>query len=247
MKYVVGNWKMYTTVPEAVAYFGKLEDGLRDQVHGGRDLPTVIVAPPFISLSPLQDIADDRIARFAAQNCHWEELGEYTGEISPAMLDGLADYVLIGHSERRDMGETDEIIAKKVVAAAEAGLTPILFVGEENPADIATHHTEQELTRGVSLVDLKEHNVIVAYEPLWTIGADEPADSDHIGGVARHLKEKLRDFGAESPTVLYGGGVTSQTVDHVADIDDIDGLVVSRASLEYAEFLKIVDKLGQAS
>ncbi|MFN2504961.1 MAG: triose-phosphate isomerase, partial [Acidimicrobiales bacterium] len=133
MKYLLANWKMHTTVEQAVALVQVIQEGLRERTSRGRQLPSVIVCPPFVSLAPVRAVVDERLVRLGAQNCHWEKEGPHTGEIPPVMLTGLAQYVLVGHSERRAAGESDEQIARKVMAAAAADLTPILFVGEDEP------------------------------------------------------------------------------------------------------------------
>jgi len=138
VKHFLANWKMYTTVSEAVALSQAIQDGLRHRSDDGRRLPVPIICPPFVSLVPVCAAIDGDVVRLGAQNCHWEREGPHTGEISPTMLQGIVDCVMLGHSERRAAGETDEQIAKKVAAVAGAGLIPILFVGEDEPdADAA--------------------------------------------------------------------------------------------------------------
>ncbi|MGH4022851.1 MAG: triose-phosphate isomerase [Gammaproteobacteria bacterium] len=246
MKYVLANWKMYPTVSEAVALVTKIQRGLQDPARGTGALPTVIVCPPFLSLTVLAGITDRRLLRLGAQNCHWEAEGPYTGEVSPTMLAGVADYVLIGHSERRATGETDEQIAKKVCAAATAGLTPILFVGEDEPTDAAVHHAERRLTRGLATVDLGVHEVLVVYEPTWAVGADAPADAGHVRDVVAHLKERLTELGTEHGEIIYGGSVTAGNVEQFAGIETLDGVGATRASLDEREFLRIIDQVAAA-
>lgn len=246
MKYVIGNWKMHTTVPEAVALAGKIEDGLHDQVQGGQTLPTVVLCPPFVSLTALSDVVDGRVIQFGAQNMHWEPSGPFTGEISSKMLKDLVRYVIIGHSERRLMGETDEQIAQKVAAAYQADLCPILCVGEAKPTDQAAGHVEDELREGLAAIDPKSvERLIVAYEPIWAVGTGSPADEKHIGEVISYLKEILAGLGVKSADVVYGGGITKQSVKHVLTVPGVDGLLVGGASLNDQEFLSIVGEVAR--
>lgn len=246
MRYVLANWKMYTTVGEAVALFGTVQAGLRSRAARGGRLPLPIICPPFVSLAPVRDLADDDLVRLGAQNCHWEREGPHTGEISPAMLHDLVSYVLIGHSERRAAGETDEQIARKVAAAAEVGLVPILFVGEEEPTGDAAEESEQQLGRGLARVDLTRHRVMVVYEPAWAVGADQAADTGHVGTVVERLKGWLRQRGTSDPDVLYGGTVTDENIDDFTTLDVLDGVGATRASLDAETFLALVDRVAGA-
>jgi triosephosphate isomerase len=122
VKYLLANWKMHTTVAQAVTVVQAIQAGLRERISRAQLVPSVIVCPPFVSLVPVRAVVDERLVRLGAQNCHWAREGPYTGEISPVMLTGLTRYVLLGHSDRRAAGESDEQIARKVVAVADAGL-----------------------------------------------------------------------------------------------------------------------------
>jgi len=244
VKYLIANWKMYPTVDEALALLGTLQDGLRERARPGRSLPLLIVCPPFVSLVPMRAMADPHLVRLGAQNCHWEQKGPYTGEVSPAMLKGLADYVRIGHSERRAAGETDEQIARKVAAAAESGLVHVLFVGEDEPGEEAVAQTEQRLAQGFSRVDAGTQRLLVVYEPAWAIGADRPADAEYVRGMVELLKGRLRQAGAEDPEVVYGGTVADENVEQFAGVEALDGVGATRASLDAEEFLAMVDRLG---
>lgn len=244
MEYVLSNWKMFVAGQRATELLEGIQAGLARWSSDGREPPTVIVCPPFVSLAPLQALLDRRLVRLGAQNCHWEAEGPYTGEVSATMLAELVEYVLIGHSERRAAGETDEQIAKKVSAAAAAGLTPILFVGEDEPTSAATAETERRLEEGLSKLDLDRHPVLVVYEPTWAIGAERPAEPEHVGAVARQLKGRLRELGVGRPQVIYGGTVNADNVDRFADVDALDGVGATRAGLEASELLRIVDRVA---
>jgi triosephosphate isomerase (TIM) len=243
MKYVLANWKMYPTVDQAVALLTDIQDGLLGRVRAGATLPGVIVCAPFVSLVPLRAIADDGVVRLGAQNCHWEQEGPYTGEVSSRMLRGLVDYVMVGHSDRRTRGETDEQVAGKVAAVAEAGLVPILFVGEDTRDDDAIRQTEHRLRRGLSRVDVERRPVLVVYEPSWAIGAEEAAPAEHVGAVVDRIKAVLSELGTPAPAVIYGGTVAEQNIDELARLEVLDGVGATRASLEARTLLAIVDRL----
>jgi triosephosphate isomerase len=239
---------MYPTVRQAVALFTtvqrEIQRGLQDPARGIRALPTVIVCPPFPLLPTLADIADPRLLRLGAQDCHWQAEGPYTGEVSPTMLAEWADYVLIGHSERRSAGETDEQIAMKVAAAAAAGLTPVLFVGEDEQTDTAIDHAERRLTRGLAAVDLGQHDVLIVYEPTWAVGADAPADVGHVRDAVAHLKKRITELGAEHTEIIYGGTVTADNIEQFIGIETLDGVGATRASLDGRSFLRIIDQVA---
>jgi triosephosphate isomerase len=244
--YVLANWKMYPGPDEATALFARIQDHLRDASRRPLALPIVIVCPPAIALMPIRAMVDRRLVRLGAQNCHWEASGPYTGEISAAMLAGLVDYVLIGHSERRRAGETDEQIARKVAAVAANAMTPVLFVGEDEPTAAATEETEDRLERGLARVDVARRPVLVVYEPTWAIGVDAPAAADHVGAVAARLKERLREKGAQRPEVIYGGSVMADNVGQFTAIDVLDGVGATRATLDVRQFATIVEHVARA-
>jgi|AntDryMetagUQ889_1029465.scaffolds.fasta_scaffold15888_1 triosephosphate isomerase len=244
MRYVLANWKMYPTVSQAVALFTTIQRGLQGSARGSRALPTVIVCPPFPLLPTLAGITDRRLLHLGAQNCHWHAEGPYTGEVSPTMLAEWVDYALIGHSERRSAGETDEQIAMKVGAAAAAGLTPVLFVGEDEQTDAAIHHAEQRLIRGLAEVDLRRYHVLIVYEPTWAVGADAPADVGHVREVVAHLKMRITELGAEQGEIIYGGTVTADNVEQFIGIETLDGVGATRASLDGRDFLRIIDQVA---
>ncbi len=244
MRYLLANWKMHTTVGEAVALLVRIQEGLRDRARRGAPLPLPIVCPPFVSIMPMRAVADPELVRLGAQNCHWEPQGPFTGEVSAPMLADLVDYVLIGHSERRAAGETDEQFALKVAAAAEAGLTPILFVGEDEPSSSATQETARRLEAGLARADLARRHVVIVYEPTWAVDAERPAEAEHVEGVVARLKDKLVELGAERPEVIYGGTVNDANVDELARLEVLDGLGATRASLRPETFFTVIDRMA---
>jgi triosephosphate isomerase len=246
VKYLLANWKMHTTVEQAVALVQAVQEGLRERASRGQQLPSVIVCPPSVSLVPLRTMVDQRLVRLGAQNCHWEKEGPHTGEISPLMLVGLAQYVLVGHSERRVAGESDEQITRKVAAAAEAGLTPILFVGEDEPGAGARSQTEQRLIQGISHIDLGQQAVLVVYEPAWAIGADRAAGAEYVREMVAGIKDLLRRLGASDPEVLYGGTVNKENIEQFTRLDVLDGVGATRASLDARGFLVMIDRMASS-
>ena len=244
MKYFLANWKMHTTVDQAVVLVQAVQQGLRERTSRGQRLPTIIICPPFVSLVPLRGVVDERLVFLGAQNCHWDTDGAHTGEISAVMLTGLVQYVLVGHSERRAAGESDEQIAKKVAAVAEAGLTPILFVGEDEPGTGARSQTAHRLRQGISRIDLSQQAVLVVYEPAWAIGADRAADAEHVVEMVAGLKDLLRRLKVSNPEVLYGGTVKKENIEQFARLDVLDGVGATRASLDARRFLAMIDRMA---
>ena len=238
---------MYPAPDEALELVEGVQERLRAEAPSMRALPTVIVCPPAIVLMAMRDALDPRVMRLGAQNCHWESSGAHTGEISASMLKGLVDYVMVGHSERRRAGESDEQIAKKVAAIAANDMTPILFVGEDEPTDAAAEQTEARLERGLAEVDVGRSPVLVVYEPTWAIGADEPAAGDHVRSVAERLKARLRDKGVARPQVIYGGTVNADNVGQFTAIEVLDGVGSTRGTLDEDGFAAIVRAVAHAA
>jgi triosephosphate isomerase len=160
------------------------------------------------------------------------------------MLKELVDYVLIGHSERRAAGETDEQIAKKMAAAARAELIPVLFVGEDRRTSSAVSQSEERLIAGLSRIDPERQRVLVVYEPTWAVGAARPADVTYVCEVVTHLKARMADIGVKEPEVIYGGTVTANNVEQFAQLDVLDGVGATRASLNARDFLAMLDQLA---
>ena len=242
LKYVLANWKMYPTVDEARDRLLAIQDELLGRDRVAR--PRVVVCPPFVALPALGAVVDPEVVSLGAQTCHWEQEGPYTGEISPRMLRGLVDYVMVGHSERRAAGETDDHIARKVAAVVDSGLAPILFVGEDEPGDDALRVTEERLRLGLAQTDLRSGSVLVVYEPAWAIGAERAAPADHVRRAVEHLKGVLRELGVAEPEVLYGGTVGEENVEELAGLAVLDGVGATRASLDPERFRHIVEAVA---
>jgi triosephosphate isomerase len=234
---------MYPTVDQAVAVVTAVQEGLHERRRRGATVPRAIVCPPFVALPALRAVADEQLVHLGAQNCHWEAEGPYTGEVSPPMLRGLAEYVMVGHSERRAAGDTDDAVARKVAAVVAHGMVPILFVGEDRRGDDAVAATEERLRRALSGVDPATDAVLVVYEPAWAIGADAAAPADHVRRAVEHVKGVLGELGVRRPEVLYGGTVNDDNVDDLVAVEALDGVGATRASLSAEGFLHLVDRL----
>jgi len=239
---IAGNWKMNTTVVEAVTLVSEMRLGL-DEI----DNVDKVLCPPFISLAVVRELIKGSSIKLGAQNLYFEEEGAYTGEISPLMLADLCQFVIIGHSERRQyFNETGEVINKKVQAALRVGLKPILCIGEslkENEAG----KTEEVVTEQLrsSLAGINElDGLIIAYEPVWAIGTGRAATGKQANetiGLIRHNITKLYDKEiAQDLRILYGGSVTSANAAEFISQPEIDGALVGGASLKAKEFLSIV-------
>jgi len=244
-KMVAGNWKMNKNLYET-------RDLLREMVPELKDIIDVdiVVCPPFVGLGvAVRETADTPI-QLGAQNLHWEASGAYTGETSPAMLVDLCRYVIIGHSERRAMfGETDESVNKKVKAALQAGLLPIMCVGEtleENKAGLTAEVVSRMVREGLKdLTAFQATDVIIAYEPVWAIGTGLAATPDGANAVHRDvirpiLREVFGQLVGNGMRILYGGSVTPANAAELFAQSDIDGGLVGGASLKTESFVAIV-------
>ena len=242
---VAGNWKMFKRVGEAVNFVNDLKNEGADQHRA-----EVVVAPPFTALhSVFAALSDSRIG-LAAQNCHYENEGAFTGEVSPLQLrDVGCTYVIVGHSERRHIfGETNAQICKKVSALLSANLTPILCVGETLAQREAGHTNDivlEQLNEGLASLDAATiARVVLAYEPVWAIGTGKnakPSDAQEVHAAIRNRLEKLADpTTAERIRILYGGSVKPDNAKDLMSQPDIDGALVGGASLQASTFLPII-------
>jgi triosephosphate isomerase len=247
---VAANWKMHTTPADA----GGLARTIAARTRG--DGVTRVICPPFVCLAAVREALaeSDPDVGIGAQNVHHELQGAFTGEISAPMLAGLADWVIIGHSERRrDAAETDELIGKKLTRAVEAGLRPILCVGEllaEREADRQVDVVRRQLAAGLSGHDgeaLHAAGLVVAYEPVWAIGTGRNASGQDAATMADAIRTAI-DEGlpavARDLPVLYGGSVTSANIAEFLTEPAIDGALVGGASLKPDEMAGIVARAG---
>jgi len=239
---IAGNWKMNTTMNEAK----NLVQAILNQLDG-TDSVEKVLCPPFISLANVKELLKGTSVGLGAQNMYFEDKGAYTGEISPVMLKDLCDFVIIGHSERRQyFFETDALVNKKVKKAFEYGLKPILCVGEsleDNEAARTEQVVTTQVTAGLAGIGSKSQ-LVVAYEPIWAIGTGKAATGKQANATAnmiRRIVAGLWDMEtAESIRILYGGSVTGDNIAEFIIEPDIDGALVGGASLKANEFVSIV-------
>jgi len=238
---IAGNWKMNTTVAEAVALVKEMRPEL-DRI----DNVDKVICPPFVSLAAVKELIKGSSIKLGAQNLYFEEKGAYTGEISPLMLAELCQLVIIGHSERRQyFNETVELVDKKVQAALQVGLKPILCIGEtlkENESG----KTEAVLTNQLSSTSSQAYStgLTLAYEPIWAIGTGRAATGEQanqtIGFIRHHISKQHGQEIAQAVRILYGGSVTAENIAEFIKQPEVDGALVGGASLKASQFLSIV-------
>ena len=244
---MAGNWKMNLNHQEAVVLVQKLAWTLADKKHDYGHVE-VVVLPPYTDLRSVQTLVDgdQLLVKYGAQDVSLHDSGAYTGEISAAMLAKLGcSYVVVGHSERREHhGETDEVVNAKAGKAIDAGITPIVCVGEGLEVRQAGDHVAHTLAQldgslaGFSAEQVGE--LVVAYEPVWAIGTGEVATPDDAQEVCAAIRGRVRevhgDAAADAVRVLYGGSVKAANVAGIMDRNDVDGCLVGGASLQADEF-----------
>src|SRR5512146_1438620 len=243
MPIVAGNWKMHLGPTEARDFAASMLSELV-AVRGAE----VVLCPAAISLPAVHAVLSGTTIKLGAQNMYYEEKGAFTGEISPTMLQGLCDYVILGHSERRTyFGETDDMVNRKALAAFEHELRPIVCVGE-HLEDRDAGRTERVITEQVrgSLVGLpleRLADLVVAYEPVWAIGTGRAATTQDAADAAALIRGLLGEMytaeAAQRVRIQYGGSVTAANIGEFAALADVDGALVGGASLK-PEFVEIV-------
>ena len=245
---ISGNWKMNHNHLEAIQVVQKLGYRLKDDDYAAAD---VSVHPPFIGLRSIQTLLDaDRIPiALGAQNCHWEEKGAFTGEVSASMLAKLnVTYVIVGHSERRALfGEDDAVVNRKAKAVLAAGMTPIVCVGEtleQREAGEAESVVETQLRGSLAGVSAEALGaLVIAYEPVWAIGTGRTASAADAQDMCAHVRRiigELAALAAGAVRIQYGGSVNPTNVAELMGQADIDGALVGGASLDPDDFARIV-------
>ena len=244
---IAGNWKMFKTVSDAVAFVTEL----RDLIKGVSGVD-IVVAPAFTAVHAAAGAARGTGIGVAAQDLYWEREGAFTGEVSPAMVkEAGAAYAIVGHSERRRLfGETDAIVNRKTAAAIAAGLTPIVCIGEtleerergEMPAVL-----DRQIKDGLDQLTAAQIGaLVVAYEPVWAIGTGRTATAAQAGEAHAHIRKRLRQwFGADAADacrLLYGGSVKPDNISELIAEPDVDGALVGGASLEVRSFTELVTR-----
>jgi triosephosphate isomerase len=268
---IAGNWKMNTTVAEALALVREMHSGIHaaphvdrvvcpagiclDDLEAGLEAITnvdKVICPPFVSLAPVREIIKGSSIRLGAQNLYFEEKGAYTGEISPLMLAELCEFVILGHSERRQyFNETNEIVNKKIKAALAVGLKPILCVGErleENEVGRTEEVVAEQLSLSLAGIGSLE-GLTVAYEPVWAIGTGRAATgkqaNETIGFIRRSLSRLYTEATAGEVRILYGGSVTADNTAEFMGQPEIDGALVGGASLKADQFISITKQASE--
>ncbi len=244
---IAGNWKMNTTVDEAMELVNELRHGL-DEIAGVEKA----LCPPFVSLAPVRELIKGSSIKLGAQNMYFEPRGAYTGEVSPLMLAGLCEYVIIGHSERRQyFNEDGELINKKIRAALAVGLKPILCVGErleENEAGKTEAVVSKQLESSLAGINHLD-SLAVAYEPVWAIGTGRAATGEQANGTIAFIRRTVARLAGETAAVdtciLYGGSVNAANATEFMQQPEIDGALVGGASLKAAEFMSIVRQTSE--
>jgi triosephosphate isomerase len=248
---IAGNWKMNSTPADAGALATEIERATRE--------PSVVrvICPPFVCLDAVRAALEGTGVGVGAQNVHAEKFGAYTGEVSAPMLTGLATWAIVGHSERRrDQGESDMVIGRKLVRCADAGLRPILCVGEqlaEREAGVAEKVVRRQLERAFESAHEGggvTRDLVIAYEPVWAIGTGRTARGTDAAAMADAIREACDAVGvgwAGEIPVLYGGSVTASAIGEFLAEPSIDGALVGGASLKVDEMTGIVAQAAAAA
>ena len=243
---MAGNWKMYKTPPETVAFFEKFRP-----VAGHASHCEVVICPPFTSLAAAVEAAKGTAIQIGAQNIGWAKEGAFTGEVSGPMIRAAgASHVIVGHSERRQyFCETDETVLKRTQAALEFGLSPIVCVGErleEREAGRTEGVLVSQFEKGIAgLTEQQFDRIVIAYEPVWAIGTGKTATPEIAADAHRVIRAQVRaKFGkaaGDAIRILYGGSVKPDNVKSLMAQPEIDGVLVGGASLDPASFASIVN------
>ena len=243
--FIAGNWKMFKTVHEAVVFVKEFRSMVKDI-----DDVEIVVAPPFTAVHAVAEAARNTNVGVAGQDLHWEREGAFTGEVSGAMLrEAGAEYVIIGHSERRRLfHETDETVNRKLIAAMAVRLTPIVCIGEtleERERGETLAVLDRQIKSGLdSLTGEQVAALVLAYEPVWAIGTGRNATPEQAGEAHAHIRGRIRQwFGGDAADqchVLYGGSVKPDNIHELVVHPDVDGALVGGASLDVRGFHDIV-------
>jgi triosephosphate isomerase (TIM) len=242
---IAGNWKMFKTVHEAIVFVKELRSAVKDVTT-----VEIVVAPPFTAVAAAAEAARNTNIAVAAQDLYWEKEGAFTGEISAAMIkEAGAEYVIIGHSERRRLfAETDATVNRKVFAAMAAELAPIVCVGEtleERERNETLTVLDRQIKDGLDRLTAEQvADLVIAYEPVWAIGTGRTATAAQAQEAHAHIRQRLRQwFGGDAADrcrLLYGGSVKPDNIRELVAEADVDGALVGGASLEVRSFTDIV-------
>jgi len=242
---IAGNWKMNLTREEAKDLAQKIKDGIDPNLKH-----EVLLAPSFTNLETVKKVIKETKILLAAQNMFWEEKGAFTGEISPIQLKDIGcNYVIIGHSERRNIfGETDEIINKKIKSALKNEINVIMCIGEtltERETGKTYEVLGKQLENGLKEIDKNSiSKIVIAYEPVWAIGTGKTATPTQAEEAHMFIREKIKDLYdrdiSDKIRILYGGSVKAENIDDLMAQKNIDGVLVGGESLKADKFLRII-------
>ena len=245
--FIAGNWKMFKTVHESVVYAKELRLKVKDL-----DEVEIVIAPVFTAVHAVAEACRNSNIGVAAQNISWEREGPYTGEVSaPMVREAGADYVIVGHSERRTLfGDTNQSVNRKLVAALASGLTPIVCIGEtlaERDANDTLAVLDAQIKIGFDAVTAEQMaSLVIAYEPVWAIGTGRNATPAQAAEAHAHVRLRLRQwFGgqaAEQCRIIYGGSVKPDNIRALVAAEDVDGALVGGASLDVDTFVNILTR-----
>ena len=252
LPFICGNWKMYKTVAETVKYVKEFRSLVKDFTG-----VEIVLAPPFTAIHAAMEAARASNVAIAAQDLYWEREGAFTGEVSATMVrEAGAEYVIVGHSERRMLlGETDASVNRKTHAALAAGLVPIVCIGEtldQRERNETFDVLDRQITTGLDGVTADQIALLViAYEPVWAIGTGRNATPAQAAEAHGHIRQRLRQWfsseAAEQCHVIYGGSVKVDNIADLASQTDVDGALVGGASLDLRTFAEIVSKGRRAT
>ncbi|MCL5256353.1 MAG: triose-phosphate isomerase [Chloroflexi bacterium] len=246
---IAGNWKMYLNVDQSIDLIEEMLDDL-DEIQG----VDKVVCPSYVSLAPVAEYLEGSSVKLGAQNAHWEEAGAYTGGVSVLMLEDLCQYVILGHSERRQyFNETDELVNRKVRLAIAHNIKPIVCIGEnleQNEAGRTEEVVSTQLRGSLAGLDPGQvPGLVIAYEPVWAIGTGRAATGEGANAVIAMVRRLVGDmYGAEAADAVriqYGGSVKSSNIAEVLSQPEIDGALVGGASLKADEFVSIVQQAAE--
>ena len=250
--FIAANWKMYKTVHEAVVFVKEFRSLVKDIAD-----VEIVVAPPYTALHAVAEAARNSNVGVSGQNMYWEREGAFTGEISVGMLrEAGAEYVIIGHSERRRLfQETDQTVNRKLIAALAEKLTPIVCIGEtleEREANQTMAVLDRQIKQGLDALTGEQVGALVlAYEPVWAIGTGRNATPEQASEAHNHIRTRIRQwFGGDAADhchVIYGGSVKPDNIHAIVVHPDVDGALVGGASLEVQSFFDIVARSRQST
>ncbi len=242
---IAGNWKMNNNIEESIELVEEIKKFQLD-----RDVEAVICVP-FTDIKDVKAAIKDTDIKLGAQNMHWEEKGAFTGEISPLMLKELGvDYVILGHSERRQyFNETDDTVNKKMKSALNHDIKPIICVGEsleERESGKEREVVKSQVIKAFEDIDRKEiENIVIAYEPIWAIGTGKTASADDANDMIGFIRDTIGEiYGKEEKQnirIQYGGSVKPDTISELMGKEEVDGALVGGASLKSEDFVKLIN------